>query len=93
MGGGRHDIYSICARHRNDADRRHSKLGAPLSGEGACGAHFREEYQTSDGEAKRDDDNYSYVSAWQYKGVGTSPELHKEPLVFENVELATRSYK
>ena len=59
----------------------------------SCGAHFREEHQTPDGEAKRNDEDYTYVAAWEYKGVGNRPELSKEPLVFENVELSTRSYK
>lgn len=58
----------------------------------SCGGHFREEYQTEDGEALRDDENYTYVSAWEYKGTD-DPVLHKEQLVFENVELKTRSYK
>ncbi len=64
-----------------------------LNREESCGAHFREEYQTEDGEARRDDQRFAYVAAWEYKGVGNKPELHKEPLEFENVELATRSYK
>ncbi|MBU0983613.1 MAG: fumarate reductase/succinate dehydrogenase flavoprotein subunit [candidate division Zixibacteria bacterium] len=64
-----------------------------LDREESCGAHFREEYQTEDGEALRNDKKYTYVAAWEYKGVGTKPELHKEPLEFENVKLATRSYK
>lgn len=59
----------------------------------SCGGHFREESQTEDGEAKRDDENYSYVAAWQYRGVDAEPTLHKEELEFENVKLATRSYK
>ena len=59
----------------------------------SCGAHFREEYQYPDGEAKRDDENYCHVAAWEYKGVGQAPELHKEPLVFENVKPSVRSYK
>ncbi|HEX8530935.1 MAG TPA: fumarate reductase/succinate dehydrogenase flavoprotein subunit [Cytophagales bacterium] len=59
----------------------------------SCGGHFREEYQTEDGEAKRDDANYAYVAAWEYKGAGRDPELHKEELVFENVKLTQRSYK
>jgi len=57
----------------------------------SCGGHFREEYQTEQGEALRDDENYTYVSAWAWND-GT-PELHKEDLKFENVELKTRSYK
>ncbi|MDQ1466160.1 MAG: succinate dehydrogenase / fumarate reductase, flavoprotein subunit [Actinomycetota bacterium] len=59
----------------------------------SCGGHFREEYQTPDGEALRDDENFAYVGAWEFTGVGNEPVLHKEPLVFENVHLATRSYK
>lgn len=59
----------------------------------SCGGHFRVEYQMPDGEAKRDDENYSYVAAWEFKGVDAVPELHKEPLVFENVHLGIRSYK
>jgi succinate dehydrogenase / fumarate reductase flavoprotein subunit len=59
----------------------------------SCGGHFREEYQTPEGEALRDDENYAYVAAWEFTGVGNEPALHKEPLVFENVHLATRSYK
>jgi succinate dehydrogenase / fumarate reductase flavoprotein subunit len=59
----------------------------------SCGGHFREEYQTEDGEAQRNDDDFCYVAAWEYKGVGQQPVLHKEALEFENVKLATRSYK
>lgn len=59
----------------------------------SCGGHFREESQTDEGEALRDDENYSYVSAWEHKGEGQRPELHKEPLVYEEVKMATRSYK
>ena len=59
----------------------------------SCGGHFREEYQTEDGEAKRNDDDYCYVAAWEHTGVGKTPTLHKENLSFENVQLATRSYK
>ena len=59
----------------------------------SCGGHFRVEHQTEDGEAMRDDENYCYVAAWEFKGAGKEPELHKEPLKFENVHLAVRSYK
>jgi succinate dehydrogenase / fumarate reductase flavoprotein subunit len=59
----------------------------------SCGGHFRVEYQTPDGEALRDDANYAYVAAWEWKGEGADPVLHKEPLVYEEVQLATRSYK
>jgi succinate dehydrogenase / fumarate reductase flavoprotein subunit len=59
----------------------------------SCGGHFREESQTSDGEALRDDANYSYVAAWEFKGVGQQPEIHKEPLHFDEVHPSQRSYK
>jgi succinate dehydrogenase / fumarate reductase flavoprotein subunit len=59
----------------------------------SCGGHFREEFQTPDGEALRKDDEYSYVAAWEFKGVGAKPEVHKEPLVFEEVHPTQRSYK
>jgi len=59
----------------------------------SCGGHFREESQTKDGEAKRDDVNFCYVGAWEYTGLNKTPKLHKEHLVFENVALAQRNYK
>jgi succinate dehydrogenase / fumarate reductase flavoprotein subunit len=59
----------------------------------SCGGHFREESQTPDGEALRDDEHYSYVAAWEFKGVGVEPELHKEPLEFHEVHPTQRSYK
>ena len=59
----------------------------------SCGGHFREESQTADGEALRDDEHYSYVAAWEFTGVGREPVLHKEPLVFEEVHPTQRSYK
>ena len=59
----------------------------------SCGGHFRVEYQTPEGEALRNDDDYFYVSAWKYTGEGNKPELIKEPLQYEGVKLATRSYK
>ena len=59
----------------------------------SCGGHFREESQTPDGEALRDDENFAYAAAWEYGGQGEPPILHKEPLVFENVKLSQRSYK
>ena len=70
-------LMCIDALHRNES----------------CGGHFREEYQTPDGEALRNDEEYTYVAAWQYTGDGEMPLLHKEPLKFETVKLATRSYK
>jgi succinate dehydrogenase / fumarate reductase flavoprotein subunit len=59
----------------------------------SCGGHFREEYQSEDGEAARDDKGYTHVSNWEYTGVPSEAALHKEELVFDNVELKTRSYK
>jgi succinate dehydrogenase / fumarate reductase flavoprotein subunit len=59
----------------------------------SCGGHFREESQTPDGEALRDDEHYTYVAAWEFTRVGQQPELHKEPLIFEEVHPSQRSYK
>jgi succinate dehydrogenase / fumarate reductase flavoprotein subunit len=64
-----------------------------LHREESCGGHFREEYQTPDGEALRNDNDFAYVAVWEYTGVDSPPILHKEPLVFENVKLTVRSYK
>ena len=64
-----------------------------LDREESCGAHFREESQTDEGEALRDDEHYSYSAAWQFCGDGKAPELHKEPLEFDYVKLTQRSYK
>ena len=71
------ELICIDALHRNES----------------CGGHFRAEYQTPDGEALRNDDEYAYVAAWQYSGDDSAPLLHKEPLVFEYVPLSQRSYK
>jgi succinate dehydrogenase / fumarate reductase flavoprotein subunit len=64
-----------------------------LHREESCGGHFRVEHQTEDGEAKRDDERFCYVAAWEWGGEGREPVLHRERLEFENVHLATRSYK
>lgn len=64
-----------------------------LMREESCGGHFRAEHQTEDGEAKRDDENFAFAGVWEYKGDDAEPQLHKEPLIYENVKLATRSYK
>ncbi len=64
-----------------------------LHREESCGGHFRVEHQTEEGEAKRDDENFSYVAAWEFTGVGNKPRLHKEPLEFKYVPPSTRSYK
>jgi succinate dehydrogenase / fumarate reductase flavoprotein subunit len=71
------ELICIDALHRNES----------------CGGHFREEYQTEEGEAARNDEQYSYVAAWQFCGPGLSPVLHKEPLIFEYVHPTQRSYK
>ena len=59
----------------------------------SCGCHFREEHQTPDGEASRDDERFAHVAVWEYTGDGTAPVRHQEPLTFESIQLATRSYK
>ena len=59
----------------------------------SCGGHFRTEFQTEEGEAKRDDDNFAFVGAWEYQGPGKAPLLHKEPLVYDEVKMSQRSYK
>jgi succinate dehydrogenase / fumarate reductase flavoprotein subunit len=64
-----------------------------LHREESCGGHFREEHQTEDGEALRDDENFAYVAAWEYKGNPREAVLHKEELDFENIKLVSRSYK
>jgi succinate dehydrogenase / fumarate reductase flavoprotein subunit len=71
------ELTAIDALHRNES----------------CGGHFREEYQTPEGEAKRDDRNFAYVAAWEFAGEGKKPKLHKEPLKFEYVKPSQRSYK
>jgi succinate dehydrogenase / fumarate reductase flavoprotein subunit len=59
----------------------------------SCGGHFRDESQTEDGEALRDDENFTFVSAWEYTGTPSEAKLHKEDLVYDNIELKQRSYK
>ncbi|NVJ63110.1 MAG: fumarate reductase/succinate dehydrogenase flavoprotein subunit [Flavobacteriaceae bacterium] len=71
------ELFAKDALHRNES----------------CGGHFREEYQTEDGEALRDDENFKYVAAWEYKGAPKDAVLHKEELKYENIEVKTRSYK
>jgi succinate dehydrogenase / fumarate reductase flavoprotein subunit len=67
--------------------------GTTLQREKSCGAHFRIEHETPDGEALRNDEKFAYVSAWEFAGDDKPPILQKEPLLFENVALATRSYR
>jgi succinate dehydrogenase / fumarate reductase flavoprotein subunit len=69
------------------------KVGDALHREESCGGHFRLEHQTEEGEAKRNDEDFSYVAAWQFNGVGEKPTLHKEPLEFDYVKPSQRSYK
>ncbi len=71
------ELFAKDALHRNES----------------CGGHFREEYQTEEGEALRDDENFMYVAAWEYKGAPSEAVLHKEELQYENIEVKTRSYK
>ena len=58
----------------------------------SCGGHFRVEHQTEDGEALRNDEQFTFVSAWEFKGLGSDPVLHKEELAYDSVKLSTRSY-
>lgn len=69
------------------------KVGDALHREESCGGHFRLEHQTDEGEAKRKDDEFSYVAAWEFNGVDKKPTLHKEPLEFDYVKPSQRSYK
>jgi succinate dehydrogenase / fumarate reductase flavoprotein subunit len=71
------ELMCVDALHRNES----------------CGGHFREEYQTPDGEAQRDDEHFSYVAAWEYRGAGNPEALIKEPLEFDYVHPSQRSYK
>ncbi len=64
-----------------------------LNREESCGGHFREEHQTGEGEALRYDEDFMYVSAWEYKGADKNPIMHKEPLIYENIKVQTRNYK
>jgi len=64
-----------------------------LQREESCGGHFREEFQTEDGEASRNDLDFMFVGAWEYKGEGKEPLMHKEPLIYENINIQTRNYK
>jgi succinate dehydrogenase / fumarate reductase flavoprotein subunit len=59
----------------------------------SCGCHFREEFQTPDGECRRNDAEFAFAAAWEFAGAGQKPVLHKEPLVYEELHLATRNYK
>lgn len=71
------ELFAKDALHRNES----------------CGGHFREEYQTEEGEALRDDENFMYVAAWEYTGDPATEVLHKEELKYENIEVKSRSYK
>src|SRR5258707_1377127 len=77
----------------NFSDHGANRLGASALMQGLADGHFREEFQTPDGEAKRDDQHFAYVAAWEYAGPDKMPALHKEPLVYEEVHRSTRSYK
>jgi len=64
-----------------------------LQREESCGGHFRAEYQTEEGEAKRNDDDFMFVAAWESTGTGNEPILHREPLIYENIKVQSRNYK
>ena len=81
------------ARDTNWAGLHSCPRGSLSPSDESVGCHFREEHQTPDGEALRDDARFAYAAAWEYCGAGNAPKLSKEPLVFENVPLSQRSYK
>ncbi len=64
-----------------------------LNREESCGGHFREEFQTPEGEALRNDEEFTYAAAWEYKGENNEPDLHKEPLNYVDIEVKQRNYK
>lgn len=71
------ELMIVDARHRNES----------------CGGHFREEYQTAEGETLRNDEEFNYVAAWKWEDIHSEPELFKEVLAYENIKIASRSYK
>ena len=75
-----------------DQSLKDTKLAA-LNRNESCGGHFREEYQTPEAEAMRDDKNFAYVAAWEYTETDKDPVLHKEQLIYENIKIAERNYK
>ena len=88
----------FCGESSHTLDKKHrvfvpKRFHTALDRDESCGAHFREEHQTPDGEARRNDADFSYVSAWEYQGVGQPSTLHKEDLEFEYVKPSQRSYK
>jgi len=96
VGGGNEDLNQALERAGRVADFfefAEEMCHDALQREESCGCHFREEYQTAEGEAKRDDDRFAYVAAWEFSGVGNPPVLHKEPLAFEAVHPSVRSYR
>ncbi|MCA9506848.1 MAG: hypothetical protein KC505_00320 [Myxococcales bacterium] len=98
-------IWDYCGMGRNEAGLKKALRVADflefaevmchdaLTRKESCGGHFREEYQTPDGEVLRNDQDFCHVAAWAYKGDGQQPELYKEPLNFTSIELQQRSYK
>ena len=96
VGGGDEDLNQALERAGRVADFfEFAELMChdALQREESCGCHFREEYQTGEGEARRDDERFAYVAAWEFTGVGSAPVLHREPLAFEVVHPSVRSYK
>ena len=96
MSAGGHELNQELERAGRVAD--FLELGElmcldALAREESCGCHFRVEHQTPDGEALRDDEHFAYAAAWEFKGVGKEPVLHKEPLKFDYVTPSQRSYK
>jgi succinate dehydrogenase / fumarate reductase flavoprotein subunit len=96
VGGGSEDLNQALERAGRVADFfefAEEMCYDALQREESCGCHFREEYQTAEGEAKRDDDRFAHVAAWEFTGVGNTPVLHREPLAFEAVHPSVRSYR
>jgi succinate dehydrogenase / fumarate reductase flavoprotein subunit len=87
-----HILWEYCGMSRNDDGLLKAKEMIRAL-RGSCGGHFNEAFQTEENEARRDDENFCHVAAWEYKGDDKEPERHTEPLVFENVQLTQRSYK
>ena len=92
---GQDGTETLSLRHCEDLDDVGGLVAYDaLNRNESCGGHFREEYQTEEGEAKRDDENFFYVACWEYQGDDEkAPVLHKEPLVYEAIKVQTRNYK
>jgi succinate dehydrogenase / fumarate reductase, flavoprotein subunit len=93
QGEGFNKYLEVAGRVRDFLELAELMAHDALERKESCGGHFREEHQTPEGEALRNDDNFTYVAAWEHRGRGAKPELHREELAFDNVSLTQRSYK